>query len=84
MTSVAGILPNVSPTPQPSWQLRDVAAIACQGVGTFGLGVFSEVFGFDRTADGLPRFDYAVVAGESGRCAPTPGCRSCPSMDSTV
>jgi transcriptional regulator GlxA family with amidase domain len=66
MTSVAGILPIVSSTPPPVWQLRDVAAIACQGVGTFGLGVFSEVFGFDRTADGLPRFDYAVVAGEPG------------------
>ncbi|MDQ4093792.1 MAG: helix-turn-helix domain-containing protein [Actinomycetota bacterium] len=50
----------------PGWQLQNVAAIACQGVGTFGLGVFSEIFGYDRTADGLPGFDYAVVAGEPG------------------
>lgn len=61
MTRITDILPPVS-----GWQLQDVAAIACQGVGTFGLGVFSEIFGYDRTADGLPGFDYAVVAGEPG------------------
>lgn len=61
MTRITDILPPVS-----GWQLQDVAAIACQGVGTFGLGVFSEIFGYDRTAEGLPGFDYAVVAGEPG------------------
>ncbi len=61
MTRITDILPPVS-----GWQLQDVAAIACHGVGTFGLGVFSEIFGYDRTTEGLPGFDYAVVAGESG------------------
>ena len=61
MTRIINILPPVS-----GWQLQDVVAIACHGVGIFGLGVFSEIFGYDRTAEGLPGFDYAVVAGESG------------------
>lgn len=60
------------------WQLRDVAVIACQGVGTFSLGVFSEVFGYDRTADGLPGFDYAVVAGEPGPLRTDTGLRILP------
>ncbi|MGH4013107.1 MAG: helix-turn-helix domain-containing protein [Pseudonocardiaceae bacterium] len=60
------------------WQLRDVAAIACHGVGTFGLGVFSEIFGYDRTADGLPGFDYAVVAGEPGPLRTDTGLRILP------
>lgn len=60
------------------WRLRDVAAIAGQGVGTFGLGVFSEIFGFDRTADGLPGFDYAVVAGEPGPLRTDTGLRIVP------
>lgn len=62
MTIDAGILPGMG----QSWQLRNVAAVACEGVGTFGLGVFSEVFGEDRTGDGLPGFDYAVVGLEAG------------------
>jgi transcriptional regulator GlxA family with amidase domain len=57
------------------WQLRDVAAIACEGVGTFGLGVFSEIFGYDRTADGLPGFDFAVVAERPGELRTDTGLR---------
>ncbi|MGH3775557.1 MAG: helix-turn-helix domain-containing protein [Pseudonocardiaceae bacterium] len=68
----------MSPPRKSEWQLRDVAAIACQGVGTFGLGVFSEVFGYDRTADGLPGFDYAVVAGEPGPLRTDTGLRILP------
>jgi transcriptional regulator GlxA family with amidase domain len=73
MTLFAGILPNMS-----EWKLRDVAAVACQGVGTFGLGVFSEVFGYDRTGDGLPAFDYAVVGGERGPLRTDTGLRIIP------
>ena len=61
-----------------TWQLRDVAALACQGVGTFGPGVFSEIFGYDRTADGLPAFEYAVVAGEPGPLHTDTGLRIVP------
>lgn len=73
MTCFADILPTMV-----EWRLRNVAAVACQGVGTFGLGVFSEVFGYDRTADGLPGFDYAVVAGEPGPLRTDTGLRIVP------
>ncbi len=36
------------------------------GVGAFGLGVVSEVFGYDRSDDGLPSYDFAVVAERPG------------------
>ena len=37
-------------------------ALVYDGVGSFGLGVVSEVFGYDRSADGLPRYDFAVAS----------------------
>ena len=46
--------------------LRDVVALAYDGVGAFGLGVVSEVFGYDRSADGLPSYDFALVAERPG------------------
>jgi transcriptional regulator GlxA family with amidase domain len=45
---------------------RSVAAYAPRSVAGFSLAIASEVFGFDRTARGLPGFDYAV-------CTPRPG-----------
>jgi transcriptional regulator GlxA family with amidase domain len=60
------------------WNLRDVAAVAGPGVGTFGLGVFSEIFGFDRSAEGLPEFDFAVVAAEPGALRTDTGLRILP------
>lgn len=72
-TFSAAILPTVSDAP-----LHDVVAVAHPGVGSFGLGVFSEIFGFDRTADGLPGFDYAVVAEESGPIRTDAGLRILP------
>ena len=41
-------------------------ALVYDGVGSFGLGVVSEVFGYDRTAEGLPAYDFAVVAETPG------------------
>lgn len=35
-------------------------------VGSFGLGVAAEVFGYDRRAMGLPLFDFALVGLEPG------------------
>jgi transcriptional regulator GlxA family with amidase domain len=46
--------------------LRNVAAIVLNGFAPFELGVVCEVFGLDRTDDGLPAYDFAVVAGEPG------------------
>jgi transcriptional regulator GlxA family with amidase domain len=40
--------------------LRTVAAIALPDVAVFELGVLCELFGYDRTADGLPGYEFAV------------------------
>ena len=46
--------------------LQNVVALAYDGMGAFGLGVVTEVFGYDRTADGLPGYDFAVAAERPG------------------
>ncbi len=46
--------------------LRNVAVVILDGFTPFELGVVCEVFGVDRTDDGLPRYDFAVVGGELG------------------
>jgi transcriptional regulator GlxA family with amidase domain len=46
--------------------LSSVAVLAYPGVSSFGLGITAEVFGCDRSAEGLPRYDYAVTAAEPG------------------
>ena len=40
--------------------LRNVAVIALPEVAVFELGVLCELLGYDRTADGLPAYDFAV------------------------
>ena len=42
--------------------LRDVCAVVADGVSPFELGVVCEVFGVDRSDQGLPTYDFAVVA----------------------
>ncbi len=44
--------------------LGKVVAVALNGVAPFELGVLCEVFGIDRSDDGLPRYDFAVVAAD--------------------
>jgi len=46
--------------------LTNVAAVVVNGFGAFELGVVCEVFGVDRSDDGLPVYEFAVVAGERG------------------
>jgi transcriptional regulator GlxA family with amidase domain len=46
--------------------LGNVAVVVLDGFLPFELGVLCEVFGVDRTDDGLPGYDFAVVAGERG------------------
>lgn len=46
--------------------LTNVAAVVVNGFEAFELGVVAEVFGTDRTSDGLPGYDFAIVAGEPG------------------
>jgi transcriptional regulator GlxA family with amidase domain len=46
--------------------LKNVAAVVLNDFSPFELGVICEVFGSDRSDDGLPAYDFAVVAGEPG------------------
>jgi transcriptional regulator GlxA family with amidase domain len=44
-----------------------VSVVVADGlVGSFGLGVSAEVFGYDRRQMGLPRFDFALVSEAPG------------------
>ena len=53
-----------------------VSAVVADGVvGSFGLGVTAEVFGYDRTSMGLPRFDFALVAEQPGEVRSDTGIR---------
>ena len=42
--------------------LRNVAVIALPDIAVFELGVLCELFGYDRTAEGLPGYDFAVCS----------------------
>ncbi|MGH3438193.1 MAG: AraC family transcriptional regulator, partial [Sciscionella sp.] len=42
--------------------LRDVVALVDAEIHAFELGVVCEVFGLDRSSDGLPCFDFAVCS----------------------
>ena len=44
--------------------LRNVAVVVVNGFLPFEFGTICEVFGVDRADDGLPSYDFAVVAGE--------------------
>jgi transcriptional regulator GlxA family with amidase domain len=47
--------------------LTNVAALVVDRFSPFELGLVCEVFGYDRADEGLPGYDFAVVAGEPGR-----------------
>jgi transcriptional regulator GlxA family with amidase domain len=47
--------------------LRSVVAVVLDGVHPFELGVVCEVFGLDRSDEGLPVYDFAVVSAEGPR-----------------
>ena len=53
--------------------LHNVAVPVADGVAAFELGVMCEVFGIDRSAQGLPRFDFAVCAVEEPPLRTTSG-----------
>src|SRR6478609_6098427 len=46
--------------------LRTIAVIAQEPVAMFELGVLCEVFGVDRTDDGVPAFDFRVCSARPG------------------
>ena len=47
--------------------LRTIAAVVMDGSAAFELGVLCEVFGIDRTEDGVPPFDFRVCAEHPGK-----------------
>jgi transcriptional regulator GlxA family with amidase domain len=53
--------------------VRNVAAVALEGVSPFELSIFSEVFGIDRTDRGLPAYDFAVATLDPRRPVRTAG-----------
>jgi len=46
--------------------LKNVAVVVLNEFAPFEFGVICEVFGIDRSEEGLPVYDFAVVAGEPG------------------
>ena len=48
------------------WMLQTIAVVVQQPVAVFELGVLCEVFGVDRTDDGVPAFDFRVCASRPG------------------
>ncbi|WP_280182794.1 helix-turn-helix domain-containing protein [Nocardia cyriacigeorgica] len=50
--------------------LSRVAVVLSERLAMFEFGVICEVFGLDRTADGLPGFDFRVCGREPGRPLP--------------
>ncbi len=53
--------------------LRDVVALVGEDVAVFELGVVSEVFGIDRTGDGLPGYQFSLAGVEPGLVPTTSG-----------
>jgi transcriptional regulator GlxA family with amidase domain len=47
--------------------LETVAVVVMEGTAAFELGVLCEVFGIDRTGDGVPAFDFRVCGEFPGR-----------------
>jgi AraC family transcriptional activator FtrA len=61
--------------------VRRVAVIALDGIAPFELGVVCEVFGTDRSEDGLPRYDFAVCSVDGGPVRTTSGFHITPHAD---
>src|SRR6478609_9335244 len=47
--------------------LRSVSALVMDGIAIFEFGVICEVFGIDRSSDGVPNFDFKVCGPEPGK-----------------
>jgi len=47
--------------------IKTVSALVLDGLAPFEFGVICEVFGIDRSADGVPNFDFKVCGPEPGR-----------------
>src|SRR5690349_23573136 len=57
--------------------LKTVSTLVLDGLAIFEFGVICEVFGIDRSADGVPNFDFKV-------CGPEPGKEVRTSVGATI
>ncbi|HWS35263.1 MAG TPA: helix-turn-helix domain-containing protein [Actinoplanes sp.] len=61
--------------------LRSVAVIAMDEVAVFEMGVLCELFGYDRTAEGLPAYEFAVCSAGGAPVTTHAGFSITPSYD---
>jgi transcriptional regulator GlxA family with amidase domain len=61
--------------------VRRVAALACDGVFPFELGVLAEVFGTDRSDEGLPLYEFSVCTHDGGPVRTSSGFQVVPHTD---
>ncbi|MFV2099495.1 GlxA family transcriptional regulator [Micromonospora sp. LOL_024] len=61
--------------------LRSVAVVVLDGVAPFELGVLAEVFGTDRTADGLPSYRFDVCSPDRAPVRTSAGFHLVPNAD---
>lgn len=54
---------------------RSVAAYVHEGTGAFSVGVVSEIFGYDRSDRGQPRFEFAACTDQPGPVATDGGLK---------
>ena len=47
--------------------IKTVSVLVLDGLAVFEFGVVCEVFGIDRSAEGVPNFDFKVCGPEPGR-----------------
>jgi transcriptional regulator GlxA family with amidase domain len=47
--------------------IQSVSTLVLDGLAVFEFGVICEVFGIDRSADGVPNFDFKVCGPEAGK-----------------
>lgn len=61
--------------------VRKVAVLALPRVAVFELGVLCEVFGYDRTAEGFPGYEFALCSPDGGPVTTGSGFSLTPSHD---
>jgi transcriptional regulator GlxA family with amidase domain len=61
--------------------LRNVSIVLLPDAAVFELGVLCELFGYDRTAEGLPAYDFAVCSPDGGPVRTHAGFSISPSHD---
>src|SRR5688500_14942183 len=47
--------------------IKTVSALVLDGLAVFEFGVLCEVFGIDRSAEGVPNFDFKICGPEPGK-----------------